>query len=156
MNPKLTAVGALALTLGFVAVAFAQDMTPEEIVASRIHQLREMATGMKSINDELKKGRPLKIILTSSASQIAAIAKQLQSMFPQGTGPSSGIKMRATMRVWEHRADFEAHQAKLVDETAKLATVIRGTDFDAMRAQYKVTAQVCEGCHNKQGFRGEE
>ncbi len=154
MNRRLTAVGTAALALGFVAVAFAQDMTPDQMVNIRQGRFKEIAISLKTITDELKKRRPLKIMMTTSASQIPSAAREQAMMFPRGTGPSSGIKMKAKVEIWERREEFDARLAQLVAEGGKLATLARGQDLDAARAQVKVVAQVCEDCHKV--FRSED
>jgi cytochrome c556 len=139
--------GAIALALGATGAAFAEDMKPADIVRARVDRFREIGAAFKTINDELKKPRPLKVMLTSAGSNIASNAREIQPMFPEGTGPSSGLKTKAKMEVWSQRKAFDSKFARLVAEADKMNAATRSGDFDAMRAQAKALGAVCQDCH---------
>jgi len=147
VNSKWTTAGAVAVALGATVAAYAQDMKPADIVRARIDRFREIGTAFKTINDELKKPRPLKVMLTSAGSNIASNAREIQPLFPQGTGPASSLKMKAKMEVWSQRKAFDSKFARLIVEADKMNAATRTGDFDAMRAQAKALGAVCQDCH---------
>lgn len=139
--------------LGVAGGASAQPLTPSDTVKARIERFREIGTAFKTINDELKKPKPLKIMLTGSSARILSAAREIKPLFPQGTGPTAGFKTKAKTEVWSRRAEFDSGFAKLLLEAEKMNAATRSGDFDAMRAQAKILGRVCQDCHK--GYRTE-
>jgi cytochrome c556 len=140
-------LAASVISVGVAVPVLAQDLTPAEMIQSRQQRFREIGTAFKTVNDELKKPTPVKVMLTSSAARIAAAAREQQTLFPKGTGPETGIKMKAKADIWARRGEFDAANARLIAEADRLAALTRAGDFDAMRAQVKVVGAACSGCH---------
>jgi len=74
-------------------------------------------------------------------------AQKLPELFPANskTGPVDGSDYFASPKVWEAKADFDAHAAKFGKEAAELKTKIK--DVDSLKATFPVFAKSCDSCH---------
>ena len=133
---------AASLAASAVAAPSAQDY-----VTARQAGFKKMATAYKALNDQLKSGSPNKAAIVASAQMVAATAREQPRLFPIGSGPAGGVKTDALPAIWTDRSNFDVQMAKLVGETAKLASLANGGDIDAIRAQTKATGAVCGACH---------
>ena len=124
-----------------------------DVVRARIEGLRELGALYKNVNDELKSDTPNKMILSISARQINAVARDQYKWFPAGSGPQPGIKTKAKAEIWSKGAEFKAAQDKFAQQAAAFNKVVASGDVAKMRAQAKVLGATCSGCHR--GFRTE-
>lgn len=147
-------IGAIGTALLAPVTAIGQAPSAADAIQARQRQFREIGTGFKAINDELKKDAPGKFLMGSSARQIAGNLRQVGKLFPTGSGPSSGVKTKALPVIWAKQADFAKFNGAAIAEADKLALVLKGSDIAAMRAQAKVLGKTCQSCH--QQFRAED
>lgn len=154
-----TIMRALAVTVGLglatAGTALAADPPPapttpggKALVARQAHFKEQNAT-FKAINDETRKDAPDKAAIAASAAKLKALAVDLPTWFPKGSGPETGLPTAAKPEIWTDADGFAAAAAKLQDETAKLAAVSTGGDMDAIKAQVRATAAACKTCHDK-------
>jgi cytochrome c556 len=139
--------GAVLAGFAVTSTAVGQSASPAAIIKARQAQFREIGTAFKAINDELKKGTPGKFVMTSSARQIAGNLKQTGTMFPAGSGPSSGVKTKALAAIWAKPTEFSRLNAAAVAEANKLVVVLRGSDAAAISVQVKALGRTCQSCH---------
>jgi cytochrome c556 len=142
-----------ALALCAAGMGHAQNAKPADVVRARIERFREIGTAFKTINDELKKPQPLKIMLTTSSSTIRSASREAQPMFPQGTDASAGVKTKAKAEIWSRRSEFDAKYARLLTEADKMNLATKSGDLNVMRAQAKALGAACQDCHR--AFRAE-
>ena len=89
------------------------------------------------------------------AAAFAARAERVSMMgsrIVEGFGPGTDagdMKTRALPAIWEDRAGFEKAAQDFIDASAKLASVAKGGDEDAMKAQFAATGKTCKGCHDE-------
>jgi cytochrome c556 len=154
-----TIMTALAVTAGLslatAGTALAADPPPapttpggKALLARQAH-FKEQDAAFKAISDETRKGTPDKAAIAASAAKLKALAADLPTWFPKGSGPETGLPTAAKPEVWTDADGFEAAAAKLQDETAKLAAVSAGGDMDAIKVQVRATAGACKNCHDK-------
>jgi cytochrome c556 len=154
-----TIMTALAVTAGLglltAGTALAADPAPapttpggKALVTRQAHFKEQNAT-FKAINDEIRKDMPEKAAIAASAAKLKALAADLPTWFPKGSGPETGLPTAAKPEIWTDADGFEAAAAKLRDETDKLAAVSTGGDLDAIKAQVRATAGACKNCHDK-------
>ena len=158
MAPR-TIMTALAVTAGLAlataGTAVAADPPPapttpggKTLVTRQAHFKDQNAT-FKAIGDEIRKDMPDKAAIAASAAKLKALAADLPTWFPKGSGPETGLPTAAKPEIWTDADGFEAAAAKLQDETAKLAAVSTAGDMDAIKAQVRATAAACKNCHDK-------
>jgi cytochrome c556 len=151
MNRTLLTAALLTLT----AVAVSAEPTPESIVAYRKVNMDAYGKHMKAIGMVVKGEVERPAWAAADADALAAMAKHLGQLFPAGTGPDNkSIKTEAKADIWSKPADFAAAVKSFQVETAKLAELSHGTDFEAFKAQLPKVGKSCGGCHD--GFKVED
>lgn len=73
---------------------------------------------------------------------IAAKATEFPTLFPAGSEKVDG---KASPKIWENKADFEEHAAKLASDATAAAAA---TDsLDSFKPAIMAVAANCKGCH---------
>jgi cytochrome c556 len=149
-----TMLWALALTAGLAAgAALAQDPAPAtpggKAVLARQAHYKELNGAFRAINEQLRAEAPDKAAIASNAGKMKALAADLPSWFPKGSGPEAGVKTAAKAEIWTDAEGFAAAATGLQAETAKLADVAMGADLEALKAQARATGGACKACHDK-------
>ena len=136
---KHPAALALAIVVGAAGVSGTALAAVDagKVIASRIDGFKKMGGAFKTINDTLKTDAPDKAVIAAQAKIVAQQAKQVGKWFPAGSGPESGQKTRAKAEIWTDAAGYASAVKALEVEAAKLETVARGGDVDAIKAQVK-------------------
>lgn len=145
----LARAAAIALGLCAAGPGQGQELEPKVAIAVRKDGYREMGTAFKSLNDELKKPKPMAITLKRSTATISKTSVRVPNWFPAGSGPSAGIKTAAKPEIWTKRAEFDAIQRKLVADAALLDKLVTAGDMKAIAAQARVVGGDCKACHDK-------
>lgn len=81
------------------------------------------------------------------AQRVAALAPMLSESYSPDTQSVAGSKAKPEM--WSNRADFDARMKTLVDNSATLASVAKGGNFEKSKAAFLDTANACKSCHDK-------
>jgi cytochrome c556 len=152
-RPVVLALG-LALSLAAVGGTAVAAIDAAKVEKSRHDNFHKLGAAFKAINDGLKADTPDTKAIAAQAKVMKDLAPHLTSWFPKGSGPESGIKTRSKAEIWTDWATFAASAKSLSAETAKLETIAKGGDIDAIKAQVKATGGACGTCHTK--FRGPE
>jgi cytochrome c556 len=146
---------ALALFVGLAAGGAAlAAVDAAKVEHDRHENFHKIGAAFKVVNDQLKADKPDAGAIGAQARVIHGLAPQIPSWFPAGSGPESGVKTRAKAEIWTDKAGFAAAAKGLETESAKLETIARAGDMDAIKAQVKATGEACGTCHKK--FRGPE
>jgi cytochrome c556 len=160
----MTTVLALSAALGLAAgIALAADPPPPAVapaapapttaggkaVVARQAHYRELNAAFRALNEELRKDAPDKAALAADAGKMRALAEDLPSWFPKGSGPEAGVKTAAKAEIWTDAAGFGAAASGLQTETVKLEQAAMAGDLDALRAQARVTGGACKTCHDQ-------
>ncbi len=74
---------------------------------------------------------------------IAAKATDFPTLFPAGSETAS---KGASPKIWENKADFEAHAAKLASD-AKAAATAADAGLDAFKVAFGTVTANCKSCH---------
>jgi len=80
------------------------------------------------------------------AERVAHIAPQLLEGFPKGS--DSGAKTDAKAEIWADFADFTSKMRDFERESALLASIAKGGDETAIKAQFSKTGGTCKACHD--------
>jgi cytochrome c556 len=138
--------------LAAAGAALAQDAAPTtpggKAVLARQAHYKDLGQAFGGLNGELRKETPDKAGIAAGATTAAALAKELPSWFPKGSGPEAGVKTAAKAEIWTDAAGFAVAAGKLADETAKLQQVATAGDLDAIKAQARATGGACKNCHD--------
>lgn len=141
------AAGLMAAT--FATAALAADMAG--LIKDRQAHYKEIGKAAKGVNDALKTGAPDLAAIRAAAKTIDALAPQLPSWFPAGSGPEAGVKTTAKADIWSKSAEFKKDAAAFAAEAHKFNAVAAGGDLNAIRTEYAALGNTCKTCH--QSFR---
>lgn len=133
----------------FATAALAADMT--SVIQARQAHYKEIGKAAKGINETLKTSAPDVGAIKAGAKTIDALAPQLPSWFPAGSGPEAGVKTTAKAEIWSNSAEFKKDAAAFAAEAKKFDAVAAGGDVNAIRAEYANLGNTCKTCH--QSFR---
>jgi cytochrome c556 len=141
----MVAAGAV---LAIAGTAWAQ-LNPKDAVGVRINAYRENGAAFKTINDQLKSGAPVKIMMRASARTISNTARDQYNWYPAGSGAETGLKTKAKPAIWSDAAGFRAAQDRFAREADLMSKVVDTGDAAAMQKQAKALGQACAACHQK-------
>ena len=77
-----------------------------DTISQRQHNMKQFGGAFKAIGEELKKSDPSIPTIQANAAKMQALAPQVESWFPQGSGPESGAKTHALPAIWTQKAEF--------------------------------------------------
>jgi len=119
------------------------------VLKERHDNFEAIGDAFKAVRGELEKDAPDFALIAAKASDINTRAKLIEGHFPAGTSVDDGYKTEALPSIWQKPEEFKAAAQKLVDESAKLATVAGGADKAATGAQAMAMGGACKGCHDQ-------
>jgi cytochrome c556 len=148
-------VGGLAACSGDAGsdTAASGAAAPSAEVAAVLKEREENFEGIgdsfKAVRGELEKGAPDFTLISAKASDINTRAMKIEGHFPAGTSVDDGYKTEALPSIWQKPDAFKAAGQKLIDESAKLASVAGEGDKAATGAQAMAMGGACKGCHDQ-------
>jgi cytochrome c556 len=146
MRGALLAFGGTLLA-GVIAIAYAQDIKPDRAIKYRQGALTTMAWHFGYLGAMAKGEQPYN---KDEAIRRSSIVSEVSKLPWEGFIPGSdqGAPTKAKPDIWKEPAKFKELQTKLIDETAKLATVAKTGDEAAFKAQVGATGKACGNCHD--------
>jgi cytochrome c556 len=142
-----------AIALGVGLAVAAGGATAQVAGAKAAHARHEgfeqMGKAFKTLNDELKRGKPNLAKIRASTQTMQDLSAKVPTWFPAGSGPQPGVKTHAKGEIWSDPAGFQAALKPLAPATAKLNAAARAGDLAAVRAGIKEAGAACGGCHDK-------
>jgi cytochrome c556 len=143
----LLATGVVLIAIGTATASDPTAPSAQEIIDARQSGFKKMGAAMKAISEQLKTDAPDVAKMTTAAQAIGAGAKEQPGWFPAGSGPESGFETDALPHIWKDTAKFTALSGQLATESGNLSAALASKDVPAIRAQFKVLADVCSSCH---------
>jgi len=139
---KRTGIALAVLLLG-AGIAGAQ----QDLVATRIQLMKDNGKSMAAFAQMAKGEKPYdQATVDSSLTKLEAAAKKLPTLYPASTKDvQTEEKYTASSKVWENKADFESHIAKLGKVVADNKGKI--TSLDTLKAAIPQFGDSCKGCH---------
>jgi cytochrome c556 len=137
----MTAIGA-AIALP----AAAQFAKPEDAIKYRKSALTVMSTHFGRVAGMANGKIPFDAKAVSENADIAAFMSKLP--FVAFIPGSDQGQTKAEPKIWTEKDKFDADAKTLQDEMAKLATVAKGGNIDAIKAQVGETGKACKACHD--------
>jgi cytochrome c556 len=118
------------------------------ILKEREGNFEAIGKAFKAVRGQLESDSPDFALIAASAADINTRAGKITGHFPAGTSTADGFKTEALPVIWEKPEEFKAAAQKLVDESAKLASLAPGGDKAAVGAQAMAMGGACKGCHD--------
>lgn len=129
------------------AAPAAKDAPP--VLKERHDNFEAIGDAFKAVRGELDKDAPDFALIAAKATDINARAQKIETHFPAGTAREDGYDTEALATIWQKPEEFKAAATKLVDESAKLASLAGGGDKAAVGAQAMAMGGACKGCHDQ-------
>ena len=139
---KSFSLAILATILASAALAHEGHDHATGIVKERMITMTSLGERLLAISKRLRANKDLDKI-AGDAHVIHELAAKISKQFPPG---STQFPTAAKPAVWQDWATFEGQAKKLEAEAEKLMNV-KSNDGAALRAQFRVVAQACDGCH---------
>lgn len=124
------------------------------VIKERQDNFEGIGAAFKAVRGELEKDAPDFALIAAKANDINARAMKIEGYFPVSTSVEDGFKTEALPAIWQKPEEFKAAAQKLVDESARLASVAGGNDKAAVSAQAMTMGGACKGCHDQ--FRADD
>ena len=118
------------------------------VIEERQDNFEAIGDAFKAVRGELEKDAPDFTLIAAKASDINTRAAKIEDHFPAGTSVDDGFDTEALAAIWQKPDDFKAAAQKLVDESAKLASLAGEGDKAAVGAQAMTMGGACKGCHD--------
>ncbi len=144
LTPSLIKSGLLSALLLLQLPAYAQ----QEVIDARQEGFKDMGAAMKTLRDELKRGKPDSAAVTTAANDLVLLAEKLPTWFPAGSGPESGLKTDARAYIWENKDKFDAISKELIVESKALASLASSGDTAAVQKKLGALRDNCSSCHD--------
>lgn len=129
------------------AAAPAGEVPP--VLKERHDNFEAIGDAFKAVRGELEKDTPDFALIAAKAGDINTRGMKIETHFPAGTSVDDGYDTEALPAIWQKPEEFKAAAQKLVDESAKLATVATAGDKAATAAQAMAMGGTCKGCHDQ-------
>jgi cytochrome c556 len=144
-------VGTATLSGTGLAPAAAQTAAgkSQATVDARQANFKAIGGAFKAVRGELEKDAPDYALIAAKANDINARARKIGGLFPAGTATTNGLKTEALPAIWKQPAAFKTATQKLVDESAKLASIAGKRNKQAVAAQAMAMGGSCKGCHDQ-------
>jgi cytochrome c556 len=147
-SPGVTAAASTAATANAAAnPGTAATTPPADIIKTRRQALKALDDATKLVRDQLR-GHPDPARIKAAAADIKKAAAALNSWFPPGTGPESGLNTDAKVEIWRDPAGFAAASGNLTRQADRLLQVADSGDTTALNDAFRSVAQSCKGCHD--------
>lgn len=117
-------------------------------IAARQAGFKKLGKAFKAMSDQLRSGDPDMSILQSAAASVPEITSGIETWFPAGTGPESGIKTDALPAIWEKPEDFAQKAGNFKAAAMALAAAGQTGDVAAITAAFRTTGGTCKACHD--------
>jgi cytochrome c556 len=140
MRMKVAVVLGL-FSVGFAGMAIGQDAP----IPARQELMKMNGAAAKAASDMIKGTTPYDAVKAADAMRIiASDMEEFPSLFPPGS--ESGGDTKASPKIWEDMAGFEAAAAKLAAD-AKTAEAAAANGVDAFKTAFAAVGADCGGCH---------
>jgi cytochrome c556 len=139
---KLISIAVAGAFLATAALAHEGHDHATGVVKERMIAMTSMGQSLLAISKRLRANKEFEKI-AADAHAIHELAGKMLQQFPPG---STQFPTAAKPAIWQDWGTFEGRARKLEAEAEKLMNV-KASDGAALRAQFRVVAQACDGCH---------
>jgi cytochrome c556 len=139
---------ALAGAYGALGAAPPSPDAVQKIVDTRVAHYKEIGKAAKGIHDEVGQDQPDLAAIQANARVIEALARQIPTWFPRGTGQQPGVKTEALPVIWEQVPTFKQRAAGLAGAAHQIAAAAASGNLDATKAAAANLGGACKACHD--------
>jgi cytochrome c556 len=136
-------------TLALVGQLAAEQLTGQQAIDARQHNLKDLGGAFKAVRDQVRKPQPDMTQVQQAAEQIEQLAADMKAWFPKGSEPSEDVETDAKAEIWNDPNGFANAMAKFQQEAPKLLTFAKAGDAAGLRKQVATLGGACKGCHDK-------
>ena len=144
---------ALATSVAFIATT-ALALEVKDVIKARHDYFHGVGHAMKDLGAELDKASPSLEAIQKLTAFLDSEAPKLPSQFPQGSGPSSGLKTEAKADIWVKGDEFKKDASDMVSAAHKLNQAAVSKDLIAIKAAKMEFGNSCKTCH--QAFKSKD
>ncbi|MBB3017161.1 cytochrome c556 [Microvirga lupini] len=135
-----TVIAALGVLIASGLAVLAQSSDP---ITQRQNLMKNNQEQMRALTGMARGQAPFNAATAQAAFQrLEQNASQIPPLFPAG---STQGKTAALPTIWERKADFDAHAAKLQQDARAAQSAV--TDQTSLQAAIQRVGQNCGGCH---------
>jgi cytochrome c556 len=120
----------------------------QKVVDARVAHYKDIGKSTKAIHDQLGQSQPDLQAIQSNARVIEALAKQIPTWFPKGTGQQPGVKTEALPAIWEQGPTFKQRAVDLAGAAHQLAAAAATGDPASTKAAFGKLGGACKACHD--------
>lgn len=128
--------------------AGADPSAVQKVVDARVAHYKEIGKSAKGIRDELSLAQPNLSNVESNATRIEALARQIPTWFPAGTGQQPGVKTEALPVIWQQVPTFRQRALGLAGAAHEIAAASASGNLAATRATAGNLGNACKACHD--------
>jgi cytochrome c556 len=149
---RKTSILVSAVVLGGAAysalvAAPADPAAVQKVVDARVAHYKDIGKSAKAIHDELGQSQPNLASVQTNSRVIEALAKQLPTWFPAGTGQQPGVKSEALPVIWQQNALFRQRAAGLEGAAHAVTLAAASGNVAATQAAASNLGGACKACH---------
>ena len=152
-----------ALSLGFLAACGGGEtadpnagaemldngMTVKAQIEARQEGFKAIGKNFKTISDQLKAGSPDIAAIQAASSELSMVGADMDTWFPEGTGPESGVETEALALIWQELDDFNGVVMDSQTALDALDAAAQTGDVAAISAAFQTAGGTCKACHDK-------
>ena len=136
----------LATAILFASSAYAQ-VKPADALKYRKNAYHVLLWNWMPLANTVRGKTPyVKADFERYSARIAQIAPMLLEGFPPGSGVG---RTESKPEIWTNWADFQLKMRAFETESAALATLSKGGDFEKIKVQFGKVGGTCKSCHDK-------
>lgn len=133
----------------FGAASFAGTENAEATIQQRQDNFGKIGESFKTIRDQVRADAPDMTAITDAAATINQLAQELQTWFPAGSGPETGIETEAKAEIWQDKGGFTSAANRLVDESGKFLALTKSGDARQVAGGIRGLGGACKNCHDQ-------
>ncbi len=125
------------------------DPATKTLIESRQKNFKTLAGNFKTVREANKAGELNSPEVIAALTTMSALAGELTTWFPAGSGPETGVKMEALPAIWEDKATFETLAGDLNAAITETKTALEAGEFEKASAMANSIGKNCGACHDK-------
>lgn len=148
---RLFALSFAALSFANITIAANKPTNPpvaQEAIEQRQKNFEQIGGAFKTIRDEVRARNSNMEAISESINTIHALAQELPSWFPAGTGPEAGVETEALPVIWKDQAGFAAAAQKLRDASESMRALANSGDVSKVASGVATLGGACKNCHD--------
>lgn len=148
---RLLVLSLVTLSFTSITIAANKPTSPrgaDEVIKQRQQNFEQIGGAFKTIRDEVRVRNPNMETITESANIINALAKELPTWFPAGSGPEAGVETEALPVIWTDQAGFAAAAQRLLEASTTFRSLAESGDASKVASGIPTLGGSCKNCHD--------